>query len=171
MQDADRRFLWIIAVAFLPFAALMTLLLTSVFGSSDMGIRCSRAGGGRCEIQRSRLLGAAGNSSFEIPESRISAARASCGQHFAVSGRRSSSCGVELVLADQPASIGPVLSYPFYGQAQSATRKLNAYLKDPSVPSIVLREPVGYLWLLYGGVPVVTLALSMALRARLRDPG
>lgn len=170
MQDADRKFLLILAVAFLPFATLMTLLLTSVFGSSDIGIRCSRAEGGRCEIERSRLLGAAGNSSFEIPESRISAARTACGEHFAIGGRRSSSCSVELVLADQPASTGPVLSYPFYSQAQNATRKLNAYLQDPSVPSIVLREPIGSLWLLYGAAPVALVGILLALGRRLRAP-
>jgi hypothetical protein len=133
--------------------------------------RAPHADGGRCEIQRSRLLGIAGNSSFEIPESRIRAARTFCGRQLAVGGRRSSSCSVELLLADEPASTQPVLSYPFHGQAQKATRRLNAYLKDPRVPSTVLEEPVGYLWLLYGGAPVATVAIILALRARLRDPG
>jgi hypothetical protein len=168
-MSADRKFLLIVAVAFVPFAAVMTLLLTRMFGASDLGIHCSRADGARCEIRQSRLLGAAGNSSFEIPESRITAAKTFCAQRYSVSSRSSTSCNVELLLANQAQPTGPVLSFPFLSQAQSATRRLNAYLADPDASSIDLREPVGLIVLLYGVSPVALLAVVLAIRERLRN--
>ena len=168
MSSADRKFLLIVAVAFVPFAILMTLLLTRTFGASDLGIRCSRGASARCEILQSRLLGAAGNSSFQIPESRISAAKASCGQRFAVGGRRSTSCSVELLLVGQAQPTGPVLSYPLFDQAQAAARKLNTYLANPDANFIELHEPVGLALLFYGISPLALLAVVLGIRRRLQ---
>ena len=167
-MDADRKFLLILAAAVIPFAVIMTLALTKLFGPSELGIRCSRVDGAVCRIHQSRLLGAAGNSSVEIPQSRITAVRTECGQRSAVGGRRATSCSVELMLADEPYPSWTVLSFPLFNQAQSAARRLNAYLADPNAPSIDLKEPVGSIVLLYGGAPLALLGIVLGLRSRLR---
>lgn len=167
-MDADRKFLLILAAAIIPFAVVMTLALTKLFGPSELGIRCSRVDGAVCRINHSRLLGAAGNSSFEIPQSRITAVRTECGQHSALGAGRATSCSVQLMLADGPYPTWTVLSFPFFTQAQTATRRLNAYLADPTATSIDLKEPVGSIVLLYGGAPLALLGIVLGFRSRLR---
>src|SRR5579884_4251111 len=96
-RHRDRKFLLILLLAVVPFAALTALLLSSIFGPSDLGVRCLRAPGreARCEVLQSRLLGLAGNSAFPMPESDIGGARAVCADG-SIGGRAGPSCTVNL---------------------------------------------------------------------------
>jgi hypothetical protein len=154
-----------IAVLIVPFMAGTILLLTSVFGPSDLGVRCMRQGRsqGRCEVLQSRLLGLAANSSFEVPESEIIGARAVCA-HGHVGGRAGPSCSVDLLLKSGPYRIYPVLSYPVSNQAEVSARKLNEYFADPTRLSIVLRDQTGSTVLIVAGLPLLTIAVVLALR-------
>lgn len=142
----------------------MTLLLTSIFGPSDSAVRCKRERGfgGRCEVLQSRFLGIAGNSAFPIPQSEIAGARAVCAQR-GVGGRGGPSCSVDLLLKSGPYRSYPVLSYPLSGQAESTVRRLNGYLDDPAQRSIVLKDELGSTLLIVAGLPLLTLALLLAL--------
>lgn len=162
----NRKFLWVLVAAIVPFAALTTLLLTSLFGPSDVGVQCTRQPGSeaRCEVLQSRLLGLAANSAFPIAESEITAARAVCAQR-GVGGRGGPSCSVNLLLKSGPYRSYPVLSYPSTGEAESSARKLNDYFADSTRSSIVLKDEIGSTVAIVAGVPLLAVALALALRA------
>jgi hypothetical protein len=168
-SQRDRKFLLILLLTVVPFAALMTLLLTSIFGPSDLGVRCLRPPGreARCEVLQSRLLGFAGNSAVPILESDIAGAGAVCAAR-SIGGRAGPSCTVNLLLKSGPYRSYPVLSYPLLDQAQSSARKLNAYFADPSRRSILLQDELGGTLLMAGGLPLLTVAVVLALRWRRR---
>src|SRR5215469_13703550 len=131
-RERNKKFLLILMASVVPFAAVTTLLLTSIFGPSDVGVRCMREQGleGRCEVLQSYFLGVAGNSTFPIPESEIAGARAVCA-HGGVGGHAGPSCSVDLLLKSGPYRSYPVLSYPLSDRAESSARKLNEYFADP----------------------------------------
>jgi len=164
-RDQNKRFLLILLAALIPFAALTTLLLTSIFGPSDYGVHCTRERGleGKCEVLQSRFLGLAGNRAFPIPESEIAGARADCANR-GVGGRAGASCSVDLLLKSGPYRGYPVLSYPLIGQAESSARKLNDYFADPTRPSIALEDEPGKTVLVIAGLPLLTIVVLLALR-------
>ena len=169
-QDRTRKFLWILAAAAVPFAAITVLLLTSIFGPGDLGVRCRREPGreGRCEVLQSRFLGVAGNSGFAIRESDIAGARALCAGR-GVGGRGGANCSVELLLKTRPGGY-PVLSYATIGRAESGARALNDYFADPTRTSIVLKDELGATVLIVGGLPLMVAAAVLMLRRRRRAP-
>lgn len=166
-RDRDRRFLWGVLAAAVPFAAVTALLLTSIFGPSDIGVQCTRERGAarRCEVLQSRFLGLAGNSAFAIAESEIAGARAVCAPR-GVGGRGGPACTVNLLLKSGRYRSYPVLSYPLIGQAQTSARRLNDYLADPAQSSIVLKDRIGSALLLAAGLPLLTIAIVWMLRRR-----
>ena len=172
-RDQSKKFLLVLVVAWVPFAAVTTLLLTSIFGPSDLGVRCTRERGfeARCEVLQSRFLGLAGNSAFPIPESEIAGAGVVCA-HRGVGGRTEPSCSVDLLLKSGPYRSYPVLSYPLIDQAESSARKLNDYLANPARPSIVLKDELGSTVLIFVALPLLTVALVLLVlrRSRRRTP-
>lgn len=168
-NDQTRRFLSILLLAAVPFAAMSTLLLTSIFGPSDLGVRCTRAAGtrGQCHILQTRFLGLALNSSFPVPETDISGARTVCARN-GVGAHASAGCTVELQLNSGRYRSYPVLSYPFFDQAEASTRKLNAYFIDPTRPSIELKDRLAGTVFIAAGAPVLIIGLVLALRLWLR---
>jgi len=167
-SDQTRKFLWVLILAVVPFAAAITLCLTWISGPSDVGVRCTREPGvgGRCEVLQSRLLGFAGNSSFFIPEADISGARAVCPR--GVGGRGGSSCSVDLLLKSGPYRFYPVLSYPLIGQARSSAGKLNGYFTDRAQSSIVMQDEIGTTILIVGGLPLLMVVVLLVARRRRR---
>ena len=164
-RDRSRKFLLVLAASVVPFAMVTTLLLTSVFGPSDVGVQCTRERGvsGRCEVLQSRFLGFAGNSAFPIPESEIAGARAVCARQ-GIGGRSGPSCSVDLLLRSGPYRSYPVLSYASIKRAESSALKLNDYFADPAQPSIVLKDELGSTVLIVAGLPLLTVAVILALR-------
>jgi hypothetical protein len=57
-----------------------------------------------------------------------------------------------------------VLSYASIKRAESSALKLNDYLADPAQPSIVLKDELGSTVLIVAGLPLLTVAVILALR-------
>ncbi len=132
----------VLAVGFVPFLIIATLHLTTMFGPSDLGVRCARSGGtGQCEVLQSRCFGLFGNSSFKIDQTDIAGAE-TVAPRPAVGGHGSASCAVALRLKTGPYHEYPVLSYAVCGRADAATRRLNGYFADPGSSSIAIRDDV-----------------------------
>ncbi len=141
--------------------AASAFLLTGIFGPSDDGLRCTRAGGtAQCEIFQTRFFGWFGNRSLVIPESSILDAEAVCSK-TRVGGRGGPSCNVSLGLRSGEKYL--VLSYELKSQADTSAARLNTYLSNTAKPSIELREDLVTPWLLSGGVPVVFIGLILSL--------
>jgi hypothetical protein len=161
-RERSRKFLLILAAGAVPFAAATTLLVTSIFGPGDLGVRCTRVHGasGHCQVLQSRLLGLAGNSAFLIPESDIAGARAIC-THRGVGGRAGASCSVDLLLKSGPYRNYPILSYALSDQAAASARKLNDYFTDPARSSIELNDEIGSSLLLAAGAPLLVIVVVL----------
>jgi hypothetical protein len=155
---------WVIAVPLIAMLA-SAFLLIAVFGPSDNGLSCTRDSvKSECEIRQTRFFGLIGNSSFSVPESNIHGAEAVCAS-AKVGGRASPSCNVYLNL--DSGKEYPVLSYPLSSQANSAAGELNAYFRNDSARRIEIKENVFAPVLMFGGAPLLLIALLFVyLRTR-----
>jgi hypothetical protein len=170
MDSKTRKFLTVLALAALPFCAATSLLLTSVFGTPVVAVRCTRSGGpARCEVLQSSFFGLGAYSSFAIPESEISGAETLFPR--AHGGRGAGEYSASLSLKSGPYRHYPVVHSRFYERADTATRRLNAYFATPEMTSIELREDSSELaLLLIAPLAVTAVALvGAALRRRARD--
>lgn len=160
-----------LAIGAVPFVIITTLLLTSVFGPSDLGLRCAHSGGsGQCEVLQSRFFGLFGNSSFSIDEADVMGAE-TVAPRASVGGHGSASCTVALRLKAGPYRDYPVLSYPVCGRADAATRRLNRYFADPSTSSIEIRGDIGVMWALAATPMLLISGILLARRwVRSRRP-
>lgn len=131
----------------------MVFLLTSVFGSPVIGVRCMRSGdSSQCEILESRFLGLIGNSSFAIPESEIGGAKTL--SPLPHPGRGSGQYSVRLILKTGAYPSYPVLYTQTLERADAAARKLNAYFADPEAKAIELQED-------FSGITSILLAFGV----------
>lgn len=154
-MNKDQKFLTALALGAIPFGVALVFLLTGVFGAPSIGLKCWRRDGDRqCAILQSRFFGLMGNSTILIPESEIERAVTLRPVH-GVGARGSGSYTVSLELKSGPYRHYPVLSGRFFEATDASTRKVNAYLADPSARSIELHEN------LWGSVlmPLMPLAL------------
>jgi hypothetical protein len=160
----------VLAIAAIPFVVIATLLLTWIFGPSDLGLRCARSGGtGQCEVLQSRFFGLFGNSSFDIDEADIVGAETVRPQP-AVGGHAGTACAVALRLKAASYAAYPVLSYPACRQADAAARRLNMYFADHSSSSIEIRDDIGVMWAL-AAAPMLLIAGVLIARWRVRRHG
>jgi len=168
VDDKSRKFLIVLAVAAAPFCLAMVLLLTSVFGSPTVGVRCTRGGGpARCEVLQSRFFGLAGNSAFAIPESEIQGARTL--RPLPHPGRGSGEYSVSLMLKTGAYRDYPVLHSQFFDRADAATRKLNDYFTDTGARSIELREDFSEITLFFAPLVIIGVLTGLAARRRARN--
>jgi hypothetical protein len=135
----DLKVTLVIVLSSLALSTLLVFALTAVFGAPSMGLRCERTTAARtCEIRQSRFLGFIGNSSVVIPEAQID--RAVTLRPRPAVGRGSGSYTVSLELNSGPYRNYPVMGGRFFTATDAATRKLNAYLADPSATSVEVHE-------------------------------
>ena len=135
----SRKFLLILGIAVVPFCVLTAYVLTSVFGSPTVGVRCVRERGqASCAVLQSRLFGFAAESSFVIPEADIRGVEVVAPRPHP--GRGGGQYSVDLLLKTGPYATYPVLSSYSSARAESAARKLNAYFADPGMASAELHE-------------------------------
>jgi hypothetical protein len=165
MDSASRKFLIIVAVAAAPFFVAMVYVLTSVFGSPTIGLRCTRSGAfAQCEVLQSRFLGLVGNDGFVIPESEIDSVKTVAPVPHV--GRGSGEYSVSLMLKTGAYRALPVLHSHSYARAEAARRKLNDYLANAGATSIEVQEaPYEVLFIL---APLSVLAAALVVFARRR---
>jgi hypothetical protein len=168
VDSKTRKFLIVLAVTAGPFCVGMVFVLTSVFGSPTIGVRCSRSGGpARCEVLQSSFFGLAGNSSFVIRESEIRGARTL--RPLPHVGRGTGEYSASLMLKTGAYRDYPVLHSRFFARADGATRKLNDYFADTAAQSIELREDSSEIIFPLAPLAVIPIVLTgLALRRRVR---
>ena len=169
-MQRTNRFLLIVALAALPFAAAMVYGLTAVFGAPAIGVKCSRLDGlAQCEVQQSAFFGLAGNSVRVIPESEIAGARTA--RPAGGAGRRGGGYTLLLDLKSGRYRYYPVLSGQSFDAVEADSRKLTSYLTDPRATSIELRENLrlSVLTPLFSVVLVLGIAAVAGLAGRRRD--
>jgi len=138
--NKDQKFWIALALLALPFAVGLIFVLTAVVGAPSIGLECWRHEGDRaCAIRQSRFFGLTGNSTVLIPESDIVGA-VTLRPMPGVGSRGGGSYTVSLELKSGPYRHYPVLSGPLFEATDASTRKLKAYLADPSASSIELHE-------------------------------
>ena len=160
MHAKTRKFVIVLTVAAVPFAAAMVLALSSISGSPVIGVRCTCSSGpARCEVLQSRFLGLIGNTAFAIPEAEIRGARTL--RPIPHPGRGSGEYAVSLMLKTDAYSDYLVFHTHFFERADAAAHRLNEYFADPRATSIELREDFSELALLL--VPLLLVALAAPL--------
>jgi hypothetical protein len=172
VDSKSRKFLIAMAVAVVPFCAVVWILLITVFGKPVVGVRCTRGGGpARCELLESGFLGIGDNSSFSIPESEIQGAETL--RPLPHAGRGSGQYSASLVLKSGPYRHYPVVHSQFYDRADAATRRLNDYFANAGATSIEVREDSSEyafpLLIPLGAVAIALIAIALRRRARRRD--
>ena len=166
-MNRDQKFLTGLALGAIPFGVALVFLLTAVFGAPSIGVKCWRRDGDReCAVLQSRFFGLLGNSTVLIPESEIGGAVTLRPVH-GVGSRGGGSYSVSLELKSGPYRHYPILSGRSFESTDASTRKLNAYLTDPSASSIELHENM---WgsVLMPLIPVALGAIMAVVAARLR---
>lgn len=139
--------------------ALTAWALGALFGPTDNGMRCTRsATEGSCLLSRTTFLGLAGNSAFSIPESSIRGAVVECAKR-GVGAPAGPSCAVHLVLESGERQI--VSSYALRSEARSAAGRINEYLRDRTVPELVISENTLTPLLLFAVLPVVIVLATL----------
>jgi hypothetical protein len=169
--NKDQKFLTALALGAIPFGVALVFLMTAVFGSPSIGLKCWRREGDRqCAILQSRFFGLTGNSSVVIPESSIARAVTLRPVH-GVGSRGSGSYTVSLELKSGPYRYYPVLSGKFFEATDASTRRLNAYFADPNARSIELHENM-WASVLVPFIPVALIAVVaiVAVRSRRQLP-
>ena len=135
------RMLVVIAALAVSGSVAGVIALTGALGPTEWGLRCARAPTAACVIEQTRFFGVFGNSAFSIPEERIRGAKTVAPRAGHVGGRGGAAYSVALVLEPTaPYRVYPVLSYAREAEAEAATARLEAYLRDRSQAAIVIED-------------------------------
>lgn len=158
-KSTGKQAIMIAAIALVAMLAT-AWALGAIVGPVDNGLRYERSpAGSACRLSRTTLLGAAGNSSFSIPESSIRGAAVQCAAG-GVGGRRDSTCEVYVTLASGDRQL--VSSYALRSQAEHAAGRINDYLRDGAARELVIEQDLLAPVLLYALLPVVIVLIAVA---------
>jgi hypothetical protein len=157
-MQRSSKFLAVLALTALPFAALVIWALGAVFGAPAIGLKCSRlVAPARCEVLQSSFLGLIHTSPILIPEAEIAGAKTQ--RPVGGAGRRGGSYTLLLNLRSGRYGYYPALSGQTFAAVDADTRRLNDYLADPAATSIELRENLWASTL----VPFIPVALVLGI--------